>query len=167
MQAEVTFLTRRGAAVMRKSHTVTTETIRFGRGTDNEVPLPDIRVELTAAVLRQHTDGLSIERLSDSPLRVNGGTTGASFVGPRDEILIAPYKIRLSNPPDGLDVALSVELVQGVGDSLQRLMAESCIGLDQTGLSKRRTSWVLFAVLTILCLAVPIVLYSMGASVMP
>jgi predicted CXXCH cytochrome family protein len=165
MQAEVTFLTRRGAAVMRKSHTVTAETIRFGRGTDNEVPLPDIRVELTAAVLRQHTDGLFMERLGDSPLRVNGGTTGSALVGPGDEILIGPYKIVLSKPPDGIDVTLSVELVQGVGDSLQRLMAESRIGLDQTGLSKRRTSWMLFAVLTLLCLAVPIVLYSIGAGV--
>ena len=167
MQAEVTFLTRRGAAVMRKSHTATGETIRFGRGTGNEVPLPDIRVELTAAVLRQRSDGLSIERLGDSLLRVNGGTTGATVVGPGDEILIGPYKIVLSSPPDGLDAALSVELVQGVGDSLQRLMAESRIGLDQTGLSKRRTSWMLFAALTILCLVVPIVLYSIGAGVKP
>ena len=165
MQVEVTVLTRRGAAVMRRLHTVTGETIRFGRGTDNEVPLPDIRVELTAAVLRQHTDGLFIERLGNSPLRVNGGTTPAALVGPGDKILIGPYEIIFSNPPDGLDAALSVELVQGVGNSLQRLMAESRIGLDQTGLSKRRTSWVLFAALTILCLAVPIVLYSIGAGV--
>ena len=163
MQAEVTFLTRRGAAVMRRSHIVTGESIRFGRGTDNEVPLPDIRVELTAAALRERPEGLFIERLGNSPLRVNGETTGAALVGPGDEILIGPYKIVLSNPPDGLDAALSVELVQGVGDSLQRLMAESRIGLDQTGLSKRRASWILFATLTILCLAVPIVLYSMQA----
>jgi predicted CXXCH cytochrome family protein len=167
MQAEVTVLTRRGAAVMRRLHTVTGGTIRFGRGTDNEVPLPDIRVELTAAVLRQQTDGLFIERLGDSPLRVNGGTTGAALVDPGDEILIGPYKIVLSNPPNGFDVALSVELVQVVGDSLQRLMAESRIGLDQTGLSKRRTSWVFFGALTILCLAVPIVLYSMGIGLKP
>ena len=127
------------------------------------MPLPDIRVELTAAALRERPEGLFIERLGDLPLRVNGETTGAALVGPGDEILIGPYKIVLSNPPDGLDAALSVELVQGVGDLLQRLMAESRIGLDQTGLSKRRASWILFATLTILCLAVPIVLYSMQA----
>ena len=167
MHAEVTVLTRRGAAVMRKSHAVTAETIRFGRGTDNEVPLPDIRVELAAAVLHQRADGLFIERLGDSPMRINGNTAGAALVGPGDEILIGPYKIVLSNPHDGLDVALSVELVQRVGDSLQRLMAESRIGLDQTGLSKRRTSWVFFVALTILCLAVPIVLYSMGTGLKP
>src|SRR2546430_11525444 len=108
MQAEITFLTRRGAAVMRKSLTVTAETIRFGRGTDNEVPLPDIRVELTAAALRQRVDGLFIERLGDSPLRVNSETTGAAIVGAGDEILIGPYKIVLSSAPEGLDATLSV-----------------------------------------------------------
>jgi hypothetical protein len=165
MQAEVTFLTRRGAAVMRKSHTVTADTIRFGRGTDNEVALPDIRVELTAAVLRRRPDGLFIERLGDSPLRVNGATTGAALVGPGDEILIGPYKVILSNPPEGLDTALSVELAQPMGDALQRVTTGSRLRLDQTRLSKRRASWVLFTTLTILCLALPIFLYSMGSGV--
>jgi hypothetical protein len=165
VQAEVTFLTRRGAAVMRKSQKITADIIRFGRGTDNDVPLPDIRVELTAAALRQRADGLFIERLGDSPLRVNGQTSGAALVGPGDEILIGPYKIALSNPAEGLDAVLSVELVQPVGDALQRLMTGSRIGLDRTRLSKRRASWVLFVTLTILCLAIPIALYSMAGSV--
>jgi hypothetical protein len=165
MQAEITFLTRRGAAVMRKPHTVTAATIRFGRGTDNEVALPDIRVSLTAAALRQRPDGLFIERLGDSSLRVNGETTGAALVGPGDEILIGPYKIVLSSPPEGLDAALSVELVQTMGDTLQRLVAGSRIGLDRTRLSKRRASWALFVMLTILCLAIPIALYSIGSGV--
>jgi hypothetical protein len=165
MQAEVTFLTRRGAAVMRKPHRVTAEIIRFGRGTDNEVALPDIRVELTAAALRQRTDGLLIERLGDSPLRVSGETIGAALVGPGDEILIGPYKIVLSNPPEGFDAELSVELVQPMGDALQRLVAGSRIGLDQTRLSKRRASWALFVSVTIVCLAIPITLYSLGDGV--
>jgi Cytochrome c3/Cytochrome c7 and related cytochrome c len=160
MQVEVTFLTRRGTAVIRRSHTVTAESVRFGRGTDNEVPLADIRVELAAAVLRQRPDGLFIERLGDSPLYVNSETTGARLVDSGDEILIGPYKIIVTKPLEGLDAALSVELVQPIGDSLERLITENRIGLDQTGLSKRRVSWALFAILTILGLAAPIALYS-------
>ena len=165
MQAEVTFLTRRGTAVMRRPHTITAESVRFGRGTDNEVPLADIRVELTAAALHQRADGLFIERLGDSLLHVNGETTDARLVGPGDEIRIGPYKIVLSEPPQGIDAALSVEFVQPLGDSLQRLMTGSRIGLDQTGLSKRRASWVLFVVLTIVGLGVPIALYSVEGPV--
>jgi predicted CXXCH cytochrome family protein len=165
MQAEITFLTHRGTAVMRKTHLLTAESIRFGRGTDNEVPLADIRAELTAASLRQGADGLVIEQLGDSPLRVNGQTTATSPIRPDDEILIGPYRIVLGDPPAGLDVALSVELVEPIGDSVQRLLTQSRIGLDKTKLSKRRASWLLFTILTILCLAVPIALYSTGGGV--
>jgi predicted CXXCH cytochrome family protein len=165
MQAEITFLTHRGTAVMRKTHLLTAESIRFGRGTDNEVPLADIRAELTAAALRQGADGLFIQRLGDSPLRVNGETTATSLIHPGDEILIGPYRIVLGNPPVGLDVALSVELVEPIGDSLQRLLTQSRVGLDKTQLSKRRASWLLFTMLTILGLAIPIVLYSTGDGV--
>ncbi|MGC2201711.1 MAG: cytochrome c3 family protein [Stellaceae bacterium] len=162
MQAEVTFLTQRGAAVMRKSDLVTGQSIRFGRGTGNEVQLADIRVELAAAALSQRTDGLYIERLGDGLLRVNGGSTAAARVGPGDEILIGPYKIVLSAPPEGLDAALSVELVQPPGDALRRLTTESRVRLDQTRVNKRVISWAAFVSLTLLCLAIPIAIYSVG-----
>jgi len=165
MRAEVIFLIRRGVAVMRKSQTVTAQTIRFGRGTDNEVPLPDIRVELAAAALSQRAEGLFIEQLGDAPLRVNSGSTRVARVGPGDEILIGPYKVVLSEPSEGLDAVLSVELVQPQGDALQRLMTISRLRLDQTHLSKRRASWTAFLLLVIFGLAVPITVYSLGSAV--
>jgi hypothetical protein len=150
---------------MRKSQTVTAQTIRFGRGTDNEVPLPDIRVELAAAALSQRAEGLFIGQLGDAPLRVNSGSTRVARVGPGDEILIGPYKVVLSEPSEGLDAVLSVELVQPQGDALQRLMTISRLRLDQTHLSKRRASWTAFLLLVIFGLAVPITVYSLGSAV--
>src|SRR5215469_9822856 len=160
MRAEVTFLTRRGAAVIRKSQIVSGESIRFGRGTDSEVPLPDIRVELAAAALSQRAEGLFIEKLGDAPLLVRGSSTVSERVAPGDEILIGPYKVLLTEPPAGVDAALSVELMQPLGDTLQRLTAGSRLRLDQTHWSKRGASWAAFLLLIGLCLAVPIVLYS-------
>ncbi|HKM72078.1 MAG TPA: cytochrome c3 family protein [Pseudomonadota bacterium] len=162
MRVEVTRLTRRGAAVMRKPETVTAASIRFGRGTGNEVSLTDLRVDLSAACLSQRADGLFIEVLGDAPLRVNGQSTTAALVHSGDEILIGPYKIVLAEPPEGFDAAFSVELVQPMGDALQRLMTQSRIRLEETGLSKRRASWALFVVFALLCLATPIVAYSLG-----
>jgi predicted CXXCH cytochrome family protein len=164
MQVEVTTLTRRGAAVMRRAHTVTAASIRFGRGTDNEVQLADIRVELAAAVLQPRPGGLAIEQLGDAPLRVRGQTVNAAPIEIGDEILIGPYRVVLTPPPEGCDAALSVELVQPMGDALQRLIAENRIGLDQSGLHKRRASWVLFVVLALICLVLPIGYYWHGSA---
>jgi predicted CXXCH cytochrome family protein len=168
MQAEVTFLTRRGAAVIRKSQIVTGQSIRFGRGTDSEVPLPDIRVELAAAAISQRAEGLFIEKLGDAPLVVRGSSAEApARIGRGDEILIGPYKVVLTEPSSDVDAAFSVELVQPLGDTLQRLTAGSRVRLDQTHLSKRGASWVAFLLLTVLCLAVPVVLYMRGSAVTP
>lgn len=162
MQAEITVLTRRGAAVLRRSHRVSGDSIRFGRGTDNEVPLSDIRVGLSAAALRQRETGLFIEQTGDTPLRMNGNSARSAQVAPGDTVLIGPYEIKFGAPPEGVEAAFSVELVQPVGDALQRIAGQSRIGLDRTHLSKRRLSWALFLAVIALCLAAPILAYELG-----
>jgi predicted CXXCH cytochrome family protein len=162
MQTEVTFLTRRGPdAVMRRSQTVTAESIRFGRGSDNEVQLPDIRVGLHAAVLTLREAGLFVERADEEPLRVNGASAANATLRLGDKINIGPYEIVIANPPPGFEAALTIELVQPLGDALERLMGQSRIGLGQAW-SKRQWSWLLFSLFAILGLAVPIALYPFG-----
>lgn len=162
MQIEVTFLTRRGPdAVMRRSQTVTADSIRFGRGTDNEVQLSDIRLGLHAAVLTRRHEGLFVERADEEPLRVNGVSSANATLRLDDKINIGPYEIVIVDPPAGFDVALTIELVQPLGDALERLMAQSRIGLGEAW-SKRGLSWLLFLLFAILGLAVPIALYPFG-----
>ncbi len=136
--------------------------MRFGRGAENEVPLADIRVELQAAALYQRGGGLFIEKVGDSPLRVNGQTVETASVRPGDEFVIGPYRIELTEPPADTDAALSIELVQPLGDMLERLVSQSRIGLEKTGLNKRRLSWGLFLLLIVLCLGIPVGAYSVG-----
>jgi hypothetical protein len=165
MQAEVTFLTRRGPdAVMRRSQTVVADSIRFGRGSDNEVQLSDIRVGLHAAVLTRREAGLSIERAGEEPMRVNGASTASATLRPGDKVSIGPYELVTVEPSGAFDVALTIELVQPLGDALERLMAQSRIGLGQAW-SKRRLSWLLFSLFAILGLAVPLALFPFGHSV--
>jgi hypothetical protein len=163
MQVEVTFLTRKGPdAIMRKSRTITAEAIGIGRGTNNEVELADIRVELAAAALHQRDGSLFIEQRGDSPLRVNGSPTVGTTVVSGDEINIGPYKLLMTDPGEGFDAAFTVELVQPMGDALQKLTSDSRIGLDKTNLSKRSVSWALFVVIAAIGLVAPIFAYHMG-----
>ena len=142
MEVEVTVLTRRGSAMMRRSRRIDARRVRFGRGTGNEVPLPDIRVDLTAAALFPFGGRFSIRALGPSPLRINGRSATSGSVGPGDEILIGPYRIELTEPPPGCDAALSVELVQPLGDALARVTSQAQIGLDRAAVSKRAMAWI-------------------------
>ncbi len=162
MQTEVTFLTRRGPdALMRRSQSIAAESIRFGRGSDNEVQLADIRVGLHAAVLTHREAGLFVEHAGGEPMRVNGASAASATVRPGDKIEVGPYEIVITETPPGFDSALTIELVQPLGDALERLMAQSRIGLGQAW-SKRRLSWLLFSLVAILGLVVPIALYPFG-----
>jgi Cytochrome c3/Cytochrome c7 and related cytochrome c len=163
MQVEVTFLTRRGAdAIMRKSQMVTADLLRFGRGSDNEVQLPDIRVGLHAATLAEREGGLFIQPAGDLPLRVNGESTPGATVALQDKIHIGPYEVVITPPPPGADAALTVELVQPLGDALERLVGESRIGLTRAGLSRRRWAWALFLLVGFFGLALPVAFHSLG-----
>jgi predicted CXXCH cytochrome family protein len=158
MEVEVTFLTVRGSAVMRRSRRIDARRVRFGRGTGNEVQLPDIRVDLTAAALFPRSGVLTIEALGPSPLRVNGRGTRSAAIGLGDEILIGPYRIQLSEPPAGCDAALLIELVQPLGDALQRLMLQ----VQTVPLGKRAASWTGFLIIALVFLAGPIIVYFVG-----
>ncbi len=164
MDVQVTVLSQRGSATMRRSWRVNALRVRFGRGTGNEVPLPDIRVDLIAAAMFLLESGsIMFEALGPSPVRFNGANAKAVRVSPGDEILIGPYQVQLDPPPPGCDAALTIQLVQPLGDSLDRLRSHSRIGLERVGFSKRRAAWIGFLTVLLVCLAVPIALYSAGA----
>jgi predicted CXXCH cytochrome family protein len=162
MQVEVSILMRRGPdAIMRRSHSVTGEVIRFGRGSDNEVQLSDIRLGLHAAALTLREAGLFIERAGEEPMRVNGASTINTTLKSGDKIHLGPYEITIADPPAGFDAAVTVEMVQPMGDALERLMAQSRIGLDRV-MSKRAWAWALFLIFAVCGLILPLALYPFG-----
>src|SRR5437879_11440256 len=114
MDIEITLLTRRGRAMMRRSRRVEVRRLRtglrFGRGTENEVQLPDIRVDLAAAALFPRGEKFSIQATGPSTLRVNGRSTRSAIVESGDEVVVGPYRIQLTDPPPGIAASLIIEL---------------------------------------------------------
>jgi len=162
MEVQVTALSRRGSALMRRTWRVSARRVRLGRGTGNEIPLSDIRVDLTAAAMFPLGGGVTIEALGPSPMRVNGVAAKAAAIRPGDEIGIGPYSIKVGQPTPGIDVDLTIELSQPLGDSLDRLMSHCRIGLEQTGLNKRRTAWIGFIVILLIAMIAPMAVYLSG-----
>lgn len=160
MEVDVAFLSRRGTAVMRRSQRATGERVRIGRGTDNEVPLNDIHVGLHAAALVVHNGVLTVDRLDNSLLEVNGDAVDTASLKTGDEIRIGPYRIEVLDPPEGCDGAIQIELMRiGAAEGLD---PGGGIGLQRSGPSKRVLAWTGFIVIAVICLAVPIVVFSGG-----
>lgn len=162
MNLEITTLTRRGAAIMHRSRQISADRIEFGRGTGNDVALTDIRIGLAAMALSQLDGRLVVQKLGETPLRVNGQPVETSPVSPGDKIDLGPYHLEVTEPPAGCDAAMTVELAQPLGDALDRLRRQAHIGLQATRLSKRASAWVGAFIVLILFLIAPIVLYASG-----
>lgn len=162
MDVEITTLTRRGAAIMRRAQRINSDRIQFGRSTANDVPLSDIRMGLDAMAVSRSDNRLTIQKLGATPLRLNGQPVETAAIAPGDKIDLGPYHIEVLEPPEGCDAALTVELVQPLGDALDRLRHQARIGLQASGLNKRVSAWVGAVVVLLLFLVAPIVLYGAG-----
>ncbi|HYM72725.1 MAG TPA: FHA domain-containing protein [Stellaceae bacterium] len=163
MEVEFTFLTQRGTAVMRRSQRASADSVRLGRGTDNEVPLGDIRVGLRVAQLVRRPDGIAIEKLGAMPLQVNGQSVDNAMLHVGDEIRLGPYRIEVTAPPEGCDGAIQIELAEPLASATDPVRASSRIGLEHAGFSKRIASWTGVLVLAVICLAVPLIVFTSGA----
>src|ERR1051325_7661812 len=106
MKVEVTTLTRRGGATIRRSRTVIAERLRFGRAPDSGVRLEDLRIELQAASLSRRGDHLTIDRLGSLPVLVNGRPVETAAVKPGDTIDIRPCRIQITETAADLGAAI-------------------------------------------------------------
>lgn len=157
MELRLAFLTRRAkGGVSTKEDAVSAEVVRIGRGTENEVYLPDPRVPLRMAVLHHTPNGLFCEAVGTPDLRLNGNVVRNAPVVAGDTIGVGPYEIIVVEPPEDKDAAITVELTQPAGDDVKELLARSRTTLTAGGMSKRIWAWLLFVLIVVGFIGLPI-----------
>jgi predicted CXXCH cytochrome family protein len=131
--------------------------VTLGRGTDQNVQLPDMRVTLAhAEIRRQAGGGYRIECRGDNPVWVNGAQTVNAVVGVGDAIDIGRFRITIGAPEPEQDLVLLIEEHVSTREEKGRRRSEHRMMLDQTGLSKRRWAWGLAAAMLAGLLVVPL-----------
>jgi len=158
MDARITTLTRRAkGGIGRKEDHVSAARLRIGRGSDNEIYLPDPRVPLHLGAIHLSNDGIFVEAVGTVDLRVNGAVTRTAMLKAGDTLGVGPYEIVIEEKPDGFDLGLTLELTQPLGDDLEELRRRSKLSIAETGLGKRGAAWALSLVILTLFLAMPVV----------
>ena len=157
MQVSITTLTRRrNGSLGRKEDIKGCEVVRIGRGADNEIFLLDHRVPLHLAYLHEGEDGLFIEANGTNDLRLNGSIVRKAHLTVGDVVGIGPYELIVTEPEDGIHIAVTLELIHPVGDDVESLLSRSTLTTNNIGLTKRASSWVLGSLTLILFLALPL-----------
>ena len=112
MELSITTLTRRkNGSIGRREEKKTCQAFRIGRDTKDELFLPDHRIPYHLATLHPGEDGFFIEAEVDNDLRLNEKIVQKAHVNIGDVIGIGPYELRLVEPEDGIDLAVTVCLL--------------------------------------------------------
>ena len=157
MQVSITTLNRRrNGSIGRKEDVKACEVLRIGRGAENEIFLSDFRVPLHLAELHEGADGLFIEANGTNDLRLNGAIVRKAHLNAGDVVGIGPYELIVTEPEDGIDIAVTIELVHPISDDVESLLARSTLTTNNIGLTKRASSWILASLTLILFLALPL-----------
>lgn len=156
MRCQVTYLTRKTKSVVRRREDITAESLRVGRGADNEIYLPDPRVNLYHAVVHGEADGFYIEVVAGAALYLNGKPVNDAPLSVGNRIAIGPYQLEIVAPAEGYPLAMTIERVQ---PETTTPSTSARLTLADTGISKRRWAWSLFSLGLMLFLVLPLIIH--------
>jgi hypothetical protein len=126
-----------------------TERLRIGRGSDQDLQIPDLRAALAHAEIVQDRRGPLLLAKTGNGVWLNGAPVENAKLEPGDVIGIGRYELTVFTAP-GAALALGVEERLTQGAEVEERKASFITRLDQTVLSTRRTAWLL-ALLVLLC----------------
>ncbi len=157
MRSLIRYVTRksRGGVAVR-DEVVEGEKILAGRGNDCGIHLPDPRVMLHHAEFSARGGTLFVSAAAGADIRVDDNLTSMAKIGVGSRIRVGPYEIVMQEASEGFELTLAVELVQALGDDLDKLIERSRIHISGIGLSMRAWAWVLVGVVFLGTFAVPL-----------
>lgn len=151
----VTRKSRGGTAV--RDEVAEGEIVVAGRGNDCGIRLPDPRVMLHHAEFSMRGGDLYVSASPNADLRVNDSLVQMAKVAVGSKIRIGPYELEVLPPEDGFAFTVAVEMVQALGDDLEKLVARSQIHITRLGLTMRWWVWLLVGAIIVGTFIVPFV----------
>jgi hypothetical protein len=145
---------RHGKAV-RTERRIAGDSLRIGRGAECAIHLPDQRVGLRHAVIREAAGGKHYIEADGASFSIGGALRQGAELAPGSRILIGPYELVVEAPADGVELVISVELINRRPQE-DAILARAPASLAAAGLSKRRPAFWLAALITVLFLLLPL-----------
>jgi predicted CXXCH cytochrome family protein len=146
---------RKGQPI-RIERAITADSLRVGRGTDCAIHLPDHRVALRHAVIRDANEGGHyLEAEAGGGVVVDGVLRHGADLTPGTMIAIGPYRFEVEAPVDGVDLVLAVELLHRRPRE-KAILERAPATLGELGLSKRRPMFWMATLIVVAALFLPL-----------
>ncbi len=142
------------------------DVLTIGRGSDQAIFIPDMRVALDHAKVTALGGGqYRVESLILAGIRVNSEIVHSATVSAGATLDIGTSRLSLLEPPADFDAGVEISAIDKAEMKAEKEAKAKPTMLTQTWLSKRRPAWLLFAVVAALFIAIPMLAhYSPGFS---
>jgi hypothetical protein len=132
------------------------DVLTLGRGSDQAIFVPDLRVALEHARITAVGAGrYKIESLIIAGIRVDDAITHATTVGAGAVVDIGTTRIQLLDPPTDFDAGVEVSTIDKAEIKATAQAKAKPTQLAQTWLARRFPSWALFGAIALLFLILP------------
>ncbi len=132
-------------------------TVKVGRGTDQDIQIPDPRVALEHAVIDLAQGGpYRVQSRQTNGVWVNGRPCPASMLDIGDSIDLGRFRLTVIKPELGTDLALLLEEKVSAKAQQQEERQAQQMALTDTGLSKRGLAWAGFVLILVTMLLFPL-----------
>jgi hypothetical protein len=134
------------------------DVLTIGRAADQAIFLPDLRVALNHARITLLANGqYKIESLILAGIRVDGQIVHTTTAASGAVIEIGNTRLTLLSAPQDFDGGIEISTPDKGEQNAEKVRLAKPTRLEQTGLSKRRPSWILFLVILGFGLILPMV----------
>lgn len=136
-----------------------TDRVTIGRGTDQTVQLPDMRLSLAHSEIRALKDGeYTIESKTRTGVWVNGTPEPSHRLHSGDVIDCGRFRLTVGAPPP--DAELLLEIAERISAREEKAQRKGLylMRLIDSGLSKRRPAWLLAGAVLLAGLVLPLLL---------
>jgi hypothetical protein len=147
--------TRQGGQNVPRDREVETERLRIGRGTDQDIELPDLRIAVAHAELVRSGKNAVIVAKPGAAMFVNEVPTREHKLHGGDVVTLGRYQLVVTPGGGGADLQIDVEEKISAREDKSRRQMRLSMTLQEAGLARRWPSWLLFWLVLALGLGIP------------
>ena len=147
--------TRQGGENVSHDRELDSERLRIGRGTDQDIELPDLRIALAHAELVRSGKNAMIVAKPGAAMLINGAPVQEHKLHGGDTILIGRYQLIILPGSGGADLQIDVEERVSARDEKSQRQTRLSMNLGEVLWTRRRLAWLLFLPVLLLSFAVP------------
>lgn len=141
----------------RREKPIESASMRVGRSANCEIHIADPRILLHAFTIEERSGGPTLVSEAEGGILVNGNFASVHLLAPGDRIDVGPYRFSVRQKAEGYDLSLKLKQIEAATDDLAELKARSRTDLGSVGLGRRGWSWLLFAAIFAVFVALPLV----------